>query len=59
MAAILSLAMLLRDFGQPDAAAAIDKACAEAVIARAVTPDLGGTLTTDGVAEWVIARVGG
>ena len=57
LAAILSLAMLLRDVAQPEAAAAIDAACAEAVIARAVTPDLGGTLTTDGVAEWIMAKL--
>ncbi len=57
MAAILSLGMLLRDFGQPAAAEAIDTACAKAVIAKAVTPDLGGALTTDGVADWVIAAM--
>ena len=57
MAAILSLGMLLRDFGQPAAAAAIEQICADAVIARAVTPDLGGTLTTDGVADWVAERI--
>jgi 3-isopropylmalate dehydrogenase len=57
LAAILSLGMLLRDFGQAEAAAAIDQACAQAVIAKAVTPDLGGTLTTDGVAEWVMGKL--
>lgn len=57
MAAILSLGMLLSDFGQPEAAAAVERVCAEAVIARAVTPDLGGTLTTDGVADWVASRL--
>ena len=57
LAAILSLGMLLRDFGQEAAAVAIEKACAEAVIAREVTPDLGGKLTTDGVAQALIAKI--
>lgn len=55
LAAILSLGMLLRDFDYPAAADAIEEACARAVIAKAVTPDLGGTLTTDGVAQWIVA----
>ncbi len=57
LAAILSLGMLLRDFDYPDAADAVDAACARAVIAKAVTPDLGGSLTTSGVADWVIAAL--
>ena len=44
LAAILSAAMLLRDFGQPAAADAVDRACADSVVQRACTPDLGGTL---------------
>ena len=57
LAAILSLGMLLRDFGQPTAADAIEAACARAVVDKAVTPDLGGALTTDGVADWLIAAL--
>ena len=55
LAAILSAAMLLRDFGQPAAAAAIEAACAQSVVDREVTPDLGGTLTT----AQVTARIAG
>ena len=57
LAAILSLGMLLRDFGQPAAADAIEAACARAAVEKAVTPDLGGALTTDGVADWLIAAL--
>jgi len=55
LAAILSAAMLLRDFGHPAAADAIESACAQSVVDREVTPDLGGTLTTD----QVTARIAG
>ncbi len=51
LAAILSAAMLLRDFGQVPAADAIDQACTASVRELAVTPDLGGRLTTTQVAE--------
>jgi len=57
LAAILSLAMLLRDQGHARAAAEIDAACAAAVVERACTPDLGGGLSTDEVASWVAARI--
>jgi 3-isopropylmalate dehydrogenase len=57
LAAILSLGMLLRDQGHDAAAVAIETACAQSVIERACTPDLGGTLTTEGVADWVAARL--
>ena len=50
LAAVLSAAMLLRDFGQPAAADAIEHACAETVRNRDTTPDLGGERTTDEVA---------
>ncbi len=57
LAAILSLGMLLRDQGQLHAAEAIEAACAKSVIEKACTPDLGGTLTTTQVAEWVGATL--
>lgn len=53
LAAILSLAMLLTDFGQPEAAAAVQAACERSVVELQCTPDLGGTLTTDQVAQWL------
>jgi 3-isopropylmalate dehydrogenase len=55
LAAVLSLAMLLRDQGFAQAAAAIDAACARSVVARKCTPDLGGTLTTTEVAQTIAA----
>jgi len=58
LAAILSAAMLLRDFGQVAAADAIDTACAESVRARETTPDLGGTRTTTQVAELLCRALG-
>jgi len=55
LAAVLSLAMLLRDQGFAQAADAIDAACARSVVARQCTPDLGGTLTTTQVAQTIAA----
>jgi 3-isopropylmalate dehydrogenase len=46
LAAILSLAMALRDLGQPLAATAIERACGATVRDRFTTPDLGGQQTT-------------
>jgi 3-isopropylmalate dehydrogenase len=58
LAAILSLAMLLNDFGQPEAAAAVQSACERSVVELNCTPDLGGALTTDQVAAWVAGQLG-
>lgn len=58
LAAILSLSMLLTDFGQPAAAAAVQVACERSVVELQCTPDLGGQLTTLQVAEWVAANLG-
>ena len=58
LAAILSAAMLLRDFGQPAAADAVDRACADSVVKLACTPDLGGTLRTEQVTEAICAALG-
>ncbi|MSP91551.1 MAG: isocitrate/isopropylmalate dehydrogenase family protein [Myxococcales bacterium] len=57
LAAILSLAMLLRDCGQPGAATDIETACADTVRAGLTTPDLGGTLGTRDVTASVLARI--
>ncbi len=57
LAAILSLGMLLRDQGMAQAADALESACAQSVVERACTPDLGGTLTTSAVAAWVAAKL--
>ncbi len=53
LAAILSVAMLLRDFGHNDAADAVSSACKNAVLGRHTTPDLGGTLATADVGTYI------
>jgi 3-isopropylmalate dehydrogenase len=58
LAAILSAAMLLRDFGQPAAADAVDRACANSVVQRQCTPDLGGSLRTEQVTAAICAALG-
>lgn len=57
LAAILSTAMLLRDFGQLAAADAIDAASARSVQERKTTPDLGGSLTTTQVATLIAEQI--
>ena len=58
LAAILSLAMLLRDCGQAAAAADIEHACADTVRAGLTTADLGGALGTADVTAHILARLG-
>jgi isocitrate dehydrogenase (NAD+) len=57
-AMILSAAMMLRYIGEPDAAARIDAALS-GVLAdkRRVTPDLGGTAGTRGMADAIVERL--
>ncbi len=57
LAAILSLAMLLEDFSHPQAAQAVRQACDRAVVERQCTPDLGGTLRTEQVTQFVCAAI--
>ena len=57
LAAILSVAMLLRDFGHVDAADAVQSACTAAVLATETTPDLGGNLATAEVGTYICAQV--
>ena len=57
-AAILSAGMMLRhSLGLPDAADRIDAAVGAAIIGGARTADLGGTLSTDGMTEAVLAEL--
>jgi len=57
VAAILSAALLLADRGAPAAAAAIERAVDESLVAGVRTPDLGGTARTSDVGEWIARRV--
>ena len=57
---MLSGAMMLDFLGERDAAAAIEQAVLAVLAAgQDVTPDLGGTGTTAGVTQAVLARVSG
>lgn len=53
LAAILSVGMMLRDFGHPAAADAVSNACTDAVLQGQVTPDLGGQLATGDVGAYI------
>lgn len=53
LAAVLSAAMLLDALGQPDAAAAVRQSVERALAEGTVTPDLGGTATTEQVGRAV------
>jgi len=57
LAAILSVGMMLRDFGHIAAANAVQEACTAAVLAGETTPDLGGSLATQQVGTYICARV--
>ncbi|MCO4761935.1 MAG: isocitrate/isopropylmalate dehydrogenase family protein [Myxococcales bacterium] len=57
LAAIMSVAMLLRDFGHTAAANAVDAACENAVMSGSTTPDLGGNLATAEVGAYICAQV--
>lgn len=59
-AAILSAALLVRySLGDDACAAAIERAVDDTVTAGVVTPDLGGTASTDQVTQAVVARLDG
>lgn len=57
MAAVLSGALLLRDHGDPEAADAVDAAVDAALAAGIRTPDVGGSLSTREVGEWLANAV--
>ena len=54
IAAFLSAAMLLDYFGETDPAARLRRSIACCIARNAVTPDLGGTLTTEQMTEQVL-----
>ena len=57
-AAILSGAMMLRELGQAEAAAALERAVRAAIAAGIRTPDIGGTTGTREAAAWVGGQIG-
>jgi len=57
IAAILTVALLLRDIGAGEAADRVEAAVRAAVSARKLTPDLGGSMTTAEVGDWICERV--
>lgn len=57
MAAILSLALLLRDGGAREAASRIEEAVDQALRAGIRTPDVGGASTTEQVGCWIADHV--
>lgn len=57
MAAVLTAGMMLEYLGFPEVAAQIEKVVAEAIHQDKTTPDLGGTLGTREVGEWICARL--
>lgn len=59
MAAILTLAMMLRDLDFPDAGDAVERAVRSAIREGVGTADIGGTFGTREVGSWVAERVGG
>lgn len=57
MAAILTLAMMLADHGAAEAARAVEEAVRAAIDAGVGTPDVGGTMGTREVGDWIAERV--
>ncbi|HSJ15213.1 MAG TPA: isocitrate/isopropylmalate dehydrogenase family protein [Longimicrobiales bacterium] len=57
LAAVLTVALLLEHIGQRDAGAALERAVQDALHAGATTPDLGGSLDTAAVGDWLCERL--
>ncbi|MCK6528391.1 3-isopropylmalate dehydrogenase [Myxococcota bacterium] len=53
LATVLTVAMMLEHLGEGRAAREVEAAVSAAIAEGATTPDLGGSLTTDGVARWL------
>jgi len=58
IAAVVTAGLMLEHLGYPEEAAIIDRAVADAIACDATTADLGGTMNTAEVADWLLARVG-
>jgi 3-isopropylmalate dehydrogenase len=57
MAAILTAALMLDHLGHPDDARRLEQAVRDAVEAGATTPDLGGSLGTEAVGDWICEKL--
>jgi len=57
MAAILTVAMMLSDFGADDASRAVEQAVHAAIAHGVGTADVGGNIGTREVGEWIASRV--
>ena len=57
LAAILTTALMLDHLGYPREAARIDAVVRRAIAERRTTPDLGGSLTTDQVGDWICEAI--
>jgi 3-isopropylmalate dehydrogenase len=57
MGAILSAALMLETLGWKDAARSVEHAVEEAVREDRTTGDIGGTLGTKEVGDWIAARL--
>jgi 3-isopropylmalate dehydrogenase len=53
MAAILSMGMMLRTVGSPEAALMVERAIRAAIVEDRVTRDLGGDYGTREVGDWI------
>jgi 3-isopropylmalate dehydrogenase len=58
MAAIMTAALMLEQLGFPREAARIEAAVQRAIAQGQTTPDLGGTLGTEAVGDWITAALG-
>ena len=57
MAAILAVGMMLEYLGFPEVSSQIEEVVREAIRENKTTPDLGGTLGTRAVGNWICARL--
>jgi 3-isopropylmalate dehydrogenase len=57
MAAILAVGMMLEYLGFPEVSSQIEEVVREAIRENKTTPDLGGTLGTREVGDWICARL--
>jgi isocitrate/isopropylmalate dehydrogenase len=57
LAAILTVGMMLEELGFPEESARVEAVVAEAIHEGITTPDLGGSLGTREVAEWIRTRL--
>lgn len=57
VAAVLSVALMLDTLGHPEAATVVEEAVARSLREDRTTPDLGGSMTTSEVGDWLVEAV--